>query len=225
MAEHTRIVNLTFHGVGSCERPMEPGEERVWVTLERFPVLVDAIAELKGGGVTLGITVDDGNQSDLRVAAPAFAAAGITGTFFVCAGRLGMKGFLDASGVRALQSMGMRIGSHGHSHVSWRGLSSDKARQEFAEARARLEEIVGTRVEEAACPFGEYDRRSLSRLREAGFKVVYTSDGGGADSAAWLQARTSIAKDDDAASLARIVRDASRRSVVREVKTLLKRAR
>ena len=86
----------------------------------------------------------------------------------------------------------MRIGCHGMRHRAWRGLAERDLHEELVEARQVLETIIERPVAEAACPFGSYDRRVLRALDRAGYRRVYTSDGGVARADAWLQARTTI---------------------------------
>jgi peptidoglycan/xylan/chitin deacetylase (PgdA/CDA1 family) len=57
---------------------------------------------------------------------------------------------------------------------------------------SRLGEIVAGEITEAACPFGSYDRRVLRALRAAGYRRVFTSDGGPHASGAWLSSRTTV---------------------------------
>ena len=59
-------------------------------------------------------------------------------------------------------------------------------------SRKTLEEICGGTVDLAACPFGSYDRRVLGALKNAGYRAVFTSDGGGSMENQWLRARTTI---------------------------------
>lgn len=183
-----RLINLTFHGIGSHERKLEPGEDTVWVSLDRFTTVLDAVA----GRDDIHITFDDGNRSDLVHALPELRRRGLRGTFFVVAGRLGLPGFLSADDVRALADAGMAIGSHGMRHVPWRKLGATALDDELVVAKTDLERVLGQPVTTAAFPFGAYGRHSLAALRKAGYAHVYTSDGGPARDGSWLQARTSI---------------------------------
>ena len=71
-------------------------------------------------------------------------------------------------------------------------LSSDHLQHELTESRRALEAVCGNPVDSAACPFGDYDRRVLNGLREAGYRYVFTSDGGDTVENSWLQARTTV---------------------------------
>lgn len=216
-------VNLTFHGVGPRTRQLDPGEDRVWVSSERFASVLDAIAERDH----VAIMFDDGNVSDVDEALPALLARGLQATFFVVAGRLGAPGFLDEDGVRLLAGEGMTIGCHGMQHRSWRHLDDRDLDEELSAARRRLERAVGRPVAQAACPFGAYDRRVLRSLRRYGYERVYTSDGGTARSGGWLQPRTSLGNDDAPQHVGKIIAgDAPAwRSLPGRAKTTVKRWR
>jgi hypothetical protein len=78
-------------------------------------------------------------------------------------------------------------------------------------------------VDEAAFPFGEYDRGSLRAVRKAAFERVYTVDGGPARADAWLQSRHTITSSETPASLERVARGG--RALGRTASLALKRWR
>ena len=171
------------------------------VDCERFESILDAVTERDD----VRITFDDGNASDVEHALPALRQRGLTGTFFIVAGRLRVPGFLDADAVRELAAAGMTIGCHGMRHRRWREVDDRTLREELVDAKAALERVVGQPVTQAACPFGSYDRRVLRALRGSEYRHVYTSDRGIARYGEWLQARNTVQRDDDGELLARIV--------------------
>jgi peptidoglycan/xylan/chitin deacetylase (PgdA/CDA1 family) len=218
-----RSINLTLHGIGSPTRQLDPGEQDVWVSRARFLSLLDRVADRDD----VTITFDDGNASDVEFALPALRERGLTGTFFVIAGRLGKPHFLDEGGVRALADAGMEIGCHGMRHRPWRGLDERELREELAEAKTILERAVGRDVTWAACPFGSYDRRVLRKLRDLGYRRVYTSDGGTAHRDDFLQVRNSVGRADELELLERLggVDSTAPEVLARRVKLAIKRWR
>jgi peptidoglycan/xylan/chitin deacetylase (PgdA/CDA1 family) len=196
-----RLINVTFHGIGDPGRPLDPGEADVWLRRDQFVSVLDAIGQRDD----VRITFDDGNESDLKHALPALRARDLRATFFICAGRFGRPGFLDEAGVRELRSAGMSIGSHGMDHVRWRKLNRSAVQHEIVHAKHILEDTLQAPVETASLPFGDYDRRSLSALRDASFKRVYSSDGGPAKSGDWLVARNTVHRWDSASSVGRML--------------------
>jgi peptidoglycan/xylan/chitin deacetylase (PgdA/CDA1 family) len=190
MAE--RVINICFHGIGTPERALEPGEDRYWITVKSYRAILDEVATWPG----VRLSFDDGNTSDVEFGLPGLVARGLTADFFVLAGRLGSAGSLDADGIRELHRHGMSIGTHGMHHRSWRGMDPGTRHEELVEARERLASVAGTAVDEAACPLGRYDRRLLAQLRALGYRRVFTSDRRPAQRTAWLQPRFSVTCDD-----------------------------
>jgi peptidoglycan/xylan/chitin deacetylase (PgdA/CDA1 family) len=220
----SRVLNLCFHGIGTPRRELEPGEDRFWITPEAFEGMLDAVA----GDPGVRITFDDGNASDLEVALPALRRRGLEATFFVVAGRCGQPGSLSRDDVAELARQGMTIGSHGLRHRSWPSLDDDELRKELVEAPRLLADAAGRPVGEAACPFGDYDRRVLTELRRADFSRVYTVDEGAANPDAWLQTRYSVRSSDTPeriAALARDPREGLAKHLERSVKQAVKRWR
>ena len=190
-------VNICFHGIGECRVEREDGESRYWMPTDVFHGVLDAVAEMPG----VVLSFDDGNRSDVDVALPALQQRGLHATFFVLSGRLDDPASLDASDLRALRAAGMGVGSHGWDHVPWRGLSDDDARREFVDARTALTEASAGEIDEAAFPLGRYDRTTLGRLRQAGYRAVYTSDRFPFREHAWMRARYSVTSSDTVASV------------------------
>jgi peptidoglycan/xylan/chitin deacetylase (PgdA/CDA1 family) len=213
------VVNLCFHGIGSPGRDLEPDEERYWISEEQFAELLEAV----GREPRLRITFDDGNSSDAEIALPALRRAGLTASFFVVADRIGKRGSLTVGQLRELSQAGMTIGNHGLRHRSWRSLDERGLEEELVEARAAIAEACGRPVDEASCPFGEYDRRVLAALRERGFRRVYTVDEAPARPDAWLQARYTIRSTDTPASLERL--PGTRNVLAASLRTAVKRWR
>src|SRR3954470_16504855 len=56
----TSVVNINVHGIGTAVRPLDPGEDDVWVSVEQFEQVLDAVV----GRDDVRITFDDGNTSD-----------------------------------------------------------------------------------------------------------------------------------------------------------------
>lgn len=169
-----RIV-FNFHGVGTPRATLPPDEAPYWCEPELYFRLLDAIVALQAEtGAPVEITFDDGNRSDLDIAAPALVERGLSATFFVCAGRLNDPYYLDPAALRTLTDMGMGIGSHGHSHTDLRKTDEATLRLETSESRQAIADAVRGDVDGFAIPFGSYDRRVLGAL--TGYKRIYTSD-------------------------------------------------
>jgi len=196
-------LNLCFHGIGDPRRPLEPGEDRYWVSESTYLDLLD----LAAADPRVRISFDDGNLSDLTHGLPGLVERSLRATFFVLAGRLDQPGSLSTADVRTLVEAGMGVGSHGMEHRPWRGLSPIDAERELVVARTVLSLAAGRRVKEAALPLGRYDRRTLAELRRLGYTCVFSSDEAPARAGAWFQPRYSVRCDDTVDSIRRRVLD------------------
>ncbi|KTT68001.1 hypothetical protein NS319_16050 [Sphingomonas sanguinis] len=212
MLGDTIIIN--FHGIGEPGRPVPDDEKPYWISEALYESILDRIAEARDRR-RYRITFDDGNMSDVDIGLPALRRRGLTATFFVLAGMLEERRFLDAASVRTLAREGMGVGTHGLHHPAWPDCDNARLNAELDDSRAILSELIAAPVAEAAIPFGRYDRRVIQALRRRPFRHVYTSDCGLARSRAWLQPRTSIRCDMDEATVAAVV--AGQRSLPKQL--------
>jgi peptidoglycan/xylan/chitin deacetylase (PgdA/CDA1 family) len=217
------VYILNFHGLGEPIASANRSEARRWINASFFVAILEDV----GDRSDLSITFDDSFESDYAIALPLLKAAGMTAKFFVVADRVDKRGFLSAKQIQTLRLEGMTIGSHGMQHRKWTVLNNRELDEEIVEARDRLEQITGTRIAEAACPFGRYNRRVLQRLREAKYDRVYTSDGGPADPNSWIQPRNTITREDDLKGVRRIIDEpcSSSKTALLRLKLCVKRWR
>ena len=181
-----RLV-LNFHGLGSVPNTVGAAERPFWCETDHFVSALDSIhALMQSTDLRIEITFDDGNASDTEVALPLLRNRDLTASFFVCAGRIGEDGYVDAAAIRELAAAGMGIGSHGWSHVDWRATDDETLAREIDGAREVLAETLAAPVDEVAIPFGSYDRRVLNHLKRSGVGNAFTSDGGRAPRSGWM---------------------------------------
>ncbi len=199
------------------------GEEPYWISLDFFCRILDLVR----GRADVSITFDDGNRTDYTLALPALKERGMTAQFFVVADRIGRHGYLSGPEIRALAEAGMAIGNHGFRHHRWTEIDSATLVRELTSARDQIGRAAGTRVCNAACPFGSYNRRVLKVLRACGFRRVYTSDRGPAASGAWFQPRNTITREADVPDIQGILDrpPAGTRKMWRDLKLFVKRWR
>jgi len=197
---------LNFHGIGKPHEGVTEAEHSFWLTTDKFIQWIE-ISDSIARKFALAIvpTFDDGNISDLEIAAPALAKYGMRGLFFPCVGRTGQKHYLDNSDLLSLAQMGHEIGSHGVNHVPWTSLDPQVLDWEIRYSKERLENILNTSVEAVAIPFGAYNRHVLSALKKAAFSRIYTSDPGIVTGSNGKLNRYSVRRDDAPEDLCQIV--------------------
>ncbi len=195
------MLVLTFHGIGEPTRTVGDAERPFWITESQFAAVLD----IARGRPEVRITFDDGNTSDALIALPLLIERDMKAEFFVLAGALDDPDHLSADQVRELSEAGMTIGSHGMEHRQWRKLDDEGIQREIFKAREILQELSGQPIHYAAAPFGIYDGRTVRAVRRAGFKRLYTSDGGVARENHWLATRHSFRRDDDLSVIDRLL--------------------
>ncbi|MEA2973850.1 MAG: hypothetical protein QOG82_2308 [Actinomycetota bacterium] len=127
--------------------------------------LVDLLdRDLAPPPATVVITFDDGYEDNLAVAAPLLVARGLPATVFVTTGFLpGCPGGSNLSPpgpmlpwecLPDLETAGLEVGSHSHTHPEMDVLSRTAASHEIRHSKALLEEALGHSVESFAYPHG-----------------------------------------------------------------------
>ncbi|WP_417462992.1 polysaccharide deacetylase family protein [Kordiimonas sp.] len=214
-----RRIGIIFHGIGTPERTLEPGEEPYWISIERFESMLDVIAE---DPERYRITFDDGNFSDHAIALPRLLARELQAEFFVLTGRINQPGSLGSREITELLAAGMGIGSHGVAHRDWRRLDKNALRVELEESKIVLEELCGELITKAGIPFGGWNASVLKALRQAGYESAWSSDGGCMRSDAFLRPRRSVRGDMDEKALEDLL--SGRMSSVRRLRRGLRMA-
>ncbi len=184
------IVFLMYHELefpGRLLVQSEPGYVRYILRETAFRSQIDwlhsnswhglSVSEALGSSAekSVAITFDDGCETDLIAAAPILRDAEFRATFYVTTGFLDKPGYMSAAQLRELSSSGFEIGCHSMTHAYLDDLNSQQLHVEIVDARSRLEDVVGHKVEHFSCPGGRYNERTLSLARQAGYCSVATS--------------------------------------------------
>jgi FkbM family methyltransferase len=129
------------------------------------------------------ITFDDAFRSFYELAFPALRHRAMPATVFVPAGEIGGSNRWDSSTgfperrimtedeLREIAADGMEIGSHGWVHRSLPKCSEEEADEELARSREHLAGL-GMRPDVFAYPYGEHSRRSMAKVRAAGYEAA-----------------------------------------------------
>jgi peptidoglycan/xylan/chitin deacetylase (PgdA/CDA1 family) len=116
---------------------------------------------------------DDGHHTDVRLA-ERLAAYALKGTFYVALNHPRDKEISDDE-IRALQRMGMEIGSHTLTHRLLTGRSAEEVRYELTVSKARLEDITGASVVAFSYPEGAFTAVSCAALAQTGYTLGRTT--------------------------------------------------
>ena len=141
-------------------------------------------------GKVVGITLDDGYQSNVSHALPILKQHGFSATCYVVSGRLGQHNEWDAalgmakaalmSGeeMRAWVDAGMEVGSHTCSHADLSQLSLAEARHELLQSKSDLENLLQKPVTQFCYPYGHFSPEHEALVSQAGYEAATTTHRG-----------------------------------------------
>jgi len=187
-----KATSLMYHDVFEGDDPDStgfPGGAAALYKLPRaaFERHLEAIAAAGGrpqvagaegwnSGQPLFLTFDDGGVSASTVIAPLLEKYQWRGHFFMTTNWIGRPGFLSTDQLRELARQGHVIGTHSSSHATvMSALSRSELLEEWSSSRARLEDILGARVEVASVPGGYYSAAVGETAAEAGIRILFYS--------------------------------------------------
>ncbi len=164
-----------FYGVGAEVYKVSVGDfrEQLAGLAAAFPGQAPAL----DGKAPFALTFDDGGVSATEVVAGLLSERGWLCHVFVVTGFIGMPGFVSASGLRALKAGGHGIGTHTVSHPHrLQALPYAQIAREWAESRARLQDLLGCDVTSGSVPGGFCNRPVREAAIEAGLTLLMTSE-------------------------------------------------
>jgi len=126
----------------------------------------------------LTLTFDDGALGNYEVALPLLKEFGLCASFFITVGLIGKNGFMQWNMVEELKDNNLEIGSHTNSHLPLSKLSEDKIWEELHASRCTLEDKLGTEINTLSLPHGDFNKRTITLAKKAGYKLICTSNPG-----------------------------------------------
>lgn len=132
------------------------------------------------------LTFDDGYADNVENALPLLKRHGFEGTCYVASGAIGRynvwdaellgvrKPTMTAAQLREWHDAGMEVGAHTRSHPRLSRCSDAEIAREVAGSRRDLEDRLGAAVAQFCYPYGDYDRRVVRAVRDAGFDAATT---------------------------------------------------
>ncbi|NBY33514.1 MAG: polysaccharide deacetylase family protein [Betaproteobacteria bacterium] len=141
-------------------------------------------------GKVVGITLDDGYQSNLLHALPILKNMGFSATCYVVSGKLGQHNAWDEAlgmaqatlmGVEEMRTWvdaGMEVGSHTCSHADLNQISLAEARQELLQSKSDLENLLQKPVTQFCYPYGHFSPEHESLVSLSGYVAATTTHRG-----------------------------------------------
>ena len=160
--------------------------ERLLQSIEAAGLTIGDIEESLHDRTKVAITFDDG-YDDLMQLEPLLRKLRIPITIFIPTAFIGKTNtwdnFLSAgkrrhlseSQIRQLSALGVRFGSHGHTHRDLTTLSHIALTDELTLSQRILSELTGHPIVDIAYPFGRANQRVIHAARKLGFTRQFAS--------------------------------------------------
>jgi peptidoglycan/xylan/chitin deacetylase (PgdA/CDA1 family) len=126
------------------------------------------------------LTFDDGHLDAYTHAFPLLKKYGMSGTFFVVTDFISYKNpaHMTWAMVREMHEAGMRIESHGRTHIDLRKRSNAVLVWELLGPVEQIEAYVGRRPRFFCYPAGRYDARVIDILKDLQMRAAVTTEPG-----------------------------------------------
>lgn len=185
-----KLPILVYHQVVPDKAPMEeipPSVRPYCLSQGKFIAQFDylynsgykstAVSEIYGlkEKHAVGITFDDGLESDYSISFPELEKRGFTATFFIVTDKVGEKGHMNWEHIRELKSCNMEIGSHSVTHPCFLDIGEDVLLQELTRSKQVLEDRLGVSTESFSVPYGFVNQKIIETALEVGYKTICTS--------------------------------------------------
>ena len=170
------VVSLLFHDVYASD-PREsgfrsPAANRYKLSVLNFEAQLDGLREAPAQ-----LTFDDGGVSYYTLVADRLEALDLRGHCFVSTDFIGEHGFMTAAQIRELDARGHIFGTHSASHPArFSVLTAARMRDEWADSRRRLEDLLGRAVIIGSVPGGYFSRDVARAAADTGLRTLFTSE-------------------------------------------------
>ena len=129
---------------------------------------------------TIGISIDDADESFFEIAWPLFKKNNIPVTLFVTTGTIvnNNKNYLNWDEIRKLKEEGVTIGAHSHTHAHMPDLSIDEVKKEIEISNKIFLKELGEIPSLFAYPYGETSNEIIDLIKNYKFKVAFGQHSG-----------------------------------------------
>lgn len=178
----SKLLILNYHRLLG---PMACRHNSFDVQLEQFNLQITKLKEhdvnfvslekpaLSQTRLNVAVTFDDGTLSDFLYALPVLVRENIPACFFISPNANDLE--MDWNQINEISNAGFTIGSHGLTHKSLWGISTEERFYELNESRKIIEQKISKPVSLFAFPFGQYNNACVFAARLAGYMAVFTT--------------------------------------------------
>jgi len=165
--------------------PERFAEQMAWLAQEGYtPITLGELADVRARRRALPpkpivLTFDDGYRDFYTAAFPVLKQYGFKATLFVITGAVDQPPYVTWDMIAEMDRSGLvEIGSHTVSHHQLPSLGEAQVRAEVMDSKQALEAHLGHPVRAFCYPVGRFDQRSVAAVRDAGYEIAVTTQGG-----------------------------------------------
>lgn len=130
------------------------------------------------------LTFDDGYVDNYLEALPILKEFGFVATIFIITNVVDKNpAYMNLEQLKKMQANKIDIQSHTVYHDDLAKLSYEKQVKTLKDSKAFLEKALNKKVQYIAYPYGEYSKKTLTAVKEAGYKMAFTTGGRWSDKA------------------------------------------
>lgn len=124
------------------------------------------------------LTFDDGYMDNYTEAFPVLKEFGFKATIFIITDLVDKDpSYMKLEQLKEMQIHEMDIESHTVYHEHLKQLSYEKQMETLKKSKDFLEKTLNKKIQYIAYPYGEYSKETLKAVKEAGYKMAFSTDG------------------------------------------------
>ncbi|MDF2882173.1 MAG: polysaccharide deacetylase [Clostridiaceae bacterium] len=124
------------------------------------------------------ITFDDGYEDNFINAYPILRHYNLKATIFIITDLCNQGGlYIKFPQLKEMINNGIEIGSHTLDHSKLNKLTYDEQLYNLKQSKKIIDEKLGINCKYLSYPYGEYNKVTINALKEAGYKMAFTTKG------------------------------------------------
>ena len=124
------------------------------------------------------LTFDDGYKDNYTAMFPLLKKYNFKATIFVITSNIDKDAnSLTSKNLLEMEKYGVDIESHTVNHDNLKELTKAKQLETLTQSKKALEDILNKQINFFAYPYGGYNKSAIEAVKEAGYKMAFTTDG------------------------------------------------